>query len=102
MNIPATLVWASGLESRSARIHLSAPAGKSWRVATQLYPTGDPLVFTAPNLSYLIDSPIEFGDTRLRTFTIPAREGGPERPHDDYQLRRIINSMRRDVFVPAS
>ena len=32
----------------------------------------------------------------------PAREGGPEGPHYDYQLRRIINSMRRDVFVPAS
>jgi predicted metalloprotease with PDZ domain len=46
-------------------------------VATQLLPTSDPLAFTAPNLSYLIDSPIEFGDTTLHEFTLPRsdREG---------------------------
>ena len=77
MNIPATLAWSPGLEQRPARVRLVMPPGRSWRVATQLMPTGDPLVFTAPNLAYLMDSPIEFGDTAIRQFTVPVRDDGP-------------------------
>lgn len=71
MNAPATLLWAEGLEDRAARVTLSAPAGAAWSVATQLFPTDDPLAYTAPNLAYLLDSPIEFSDFALRTFTVP-------------------------------
>ena len=39
-------------------------------MATQLFTTGDPLTFTAPNLQYLMDSPIEFSDHQVRTFTL--------------------------------
>ena len=70
MNLPATLLWAEGLEGRPARVTLEPPAGAAWRAATQLYPTSDPLVFTAPNLAYLLDSPIELSDFGLRTFTV--------------------------------
>ena len=70
MNMPATLLWAEGLEDRPARITLEPPDGAAWRAATQLYPTADPLVFTAPNLAYLLDSPIELSDFALRTFTV--------------------------------
>ena len=52
------------------------PAGKAWTVATQLFATGDPLVFTAPNLQYLMDSPIEFGDISIRSFVVPSLNGG--------------------------
>ena len=77
MNMPATLLWAEGLEDRPARVTLRPPAGAEWRAATQLYPTADPLVFTAPNLAYLLDSPIELSDFALRTFTVadPADPG---------------------------
>lgn len=78
MNVPATLAWARGLEHLPARVRLVPPAGRTWRVATQLFPTSDPLVFTAPNLAYLADSPIEFGETRLHTFRLPIRDDGPE------------------------
>lgn len=77
MNIPATLLWAKGLESRAARVTLVAPAGSGWTAATQLFPTPDPFTFTAPNLQYLMDSPIEFGVEKLRTFTVPGESGAP-------------------------
>jgi predicted metalloprotease with PDZ domain len=77
MNIPATLLWAKGLESRAARITLVAPAGSGWSAATQLYPTSDPFTFTAPNLQYMMDSPIEFGVEKIRTFTVPGENGSP-------------------------
>jgi predicted metalloprotease with PDZ domain len=76
INLPATLAWASGLESRAARVTLTQPPGLAWTVATQLFPTADPLVFTAPNLQYLMDSPIQFGTQTLRSFTVDPVAGG--------------------------
>jgi len=76
MNIPATLMYVNALSSRPSRVTLVRPAGKTWTPATQLFPTADPLVFTAPNLQYLMDSPIEFGEIAMRTFTVPSLNGG--------------------------
>ena len=39
-------------------------------------PTRDPMVFTAPNLAYLMDSPIEFGEGTISGFTVPSIDGG--------------------------
>ena len=80
MNLPATLLWAEGLEARPARITLEPPVGTAWRAATQLYPTPEPLVFTAPNLAYLLDSPIELSDFTLRTFTVADPADSAYRP----------------------
>lgn len=70
MNMPATLMWARRMENRPVRITFDRPTGSDWNVATQLHPTNDPLTFTAANLQYLMDSPAEFGDFSLRTFTV--------------------------------
>ena len=70
MNMPATLMWARGLEERPIRLSLTPPAGVLWAVATQLYPTGNPLAFTAPNLQYLMDSPTEFSNFEMRDFVV--------------------------------
>jgi predicted metalloprotease with PDZ domain len=72
INMPAALMWARGFETRAARVRFEPPAGKPWRVATQLYPTSDPLTFTAPNVHYLMDSPSEFSAFTLRTFRVPS------------------------------
>ena len=80
MNVPATLMWAHGLEDRAAHLTFERPAGTTWTVATQLYPTGDPLVFTAPNLQYLMDSPTEFSDFALRRFTVRDPSGPDYEP----------------------
>ena len=55
---------------RPARVTFVQPPGKQWRVATQLFPTADPLVFTAPNIHYLMDSPTDFSNFTLREFTV--------------------------------
>jgi predicted metalloprotease with PDZ domain len=68
LNIPPSLMWARGLEDRPARVTFNAPA--EWKVATQLHPTSDPRTFTAANLQYLVDSPVELSAFALRTFTV--------------------------------
>ena len=80
MNIPAVLMWAVGLEDRPARLVLEPPLGAGWRAATQLFSTDDPMVFTAPNLQYLMDSPIELSRFELRTFVVPDPESGESGP----------------------
>lgn len=70
INMPAALMWVRGLEERAATVRFERPEGATWRVATQLMPGPDELTFTAPNLQYLMDSPSEFGDFALRTFTV--------------------------------
>lgn len=69
LNAPAVFLWARGLESRPARVRFpSLPAG--WRVATQLKPTADPAGFTAPDLQYLLDSPITLGALDIRSWLV--------------------------------
>ena len=77
INMPSALMWAHGLELRAATVRFEPPAGATWRVATQLFPSSDPLTFTAPNLQYLMDSPTEFSAFSLRTFRIPDAPGDP-------------------------
>ena len=77
MNMPATLMWARGLERRPIRLRFEVPAGSGWRVATQLAPTDDPYEYTAPNLQYLLDSPAELSAFTWRTFRLEDREGAP-------------------------
>jgi predicted metalloprotease with PDZ domain len=75
MNMPATLMWARGLDMRPARITFSAPASLGWKAATQLFPTTDPWTFTAPNLQYLMDSPTELSAHAVRSFTVKNPNG---------------------------
>ncbi|MDP1570095.1 MAG: hypothetical protein Q8L86_08835 [Vicinamibacterales bacterium] len=83
VNMPASLMWARQLTARPARVTFVPPPARpgrgAWRVATQLFPTGDPYTFTAPNLAYLLDSPAELSDFTLRTFRVTdARGASPE------------------------
>lgn len=70
INIPAALMFARGWFERPARVTFKQPPGKKWKVATQLFPTSDPLVFTAPNIHYLMDSTTDFSNFMLREFTV--------------------------------
>src|SRR5262245_7040378 len=75
MNMPATLMWARGFDSRAVRVTFVPPAGLSWIAATQLFPTDDPWTFTAPNLQYLMDSPTELSAQTIRTFKVRGPDG---------------------------
>ena len=69
LNMPASLMWAVGFDDQPVTLRFR-PFDPSWRVATQLQPTEDPYVFRAPNLQYLMDSPVELSDHMLREWTV--------------------------------
>jgi predicted metalloprotease with PDZ domain len=75
LNMPATLMWARGLGSRPVRVRFEPPAGSSWKIATQLFPTEDGWTFTAPNLQYLMDSPAELSNHSVRSFKVRNPDG---------------------------
>ncbi|HEX6589996.1 MAG TPA: PDZ domain-containing protein [Longimicrobiales bacterium] len=69
MNMPATFAWTEALAGAPVRLRVRGRPG--WRVATQLAPTSDPMVFTAPNLQYFLDSPTEASAFVLREWEQP-------------------------------
>ena len=69
LNTPASFMWARGLEKRPVRV-VFRPADPKWKVATQLAPTGDPYTFTARDLQYFMDSPVEVSDHDLRSWQV--------------------------------
>ena len=76
INMPAAILWARGLDDWPVRLTFVPPtgtagaAGDVWRVGTQLHPGSTPFEFTAPNLQYLMDSPVEFGPLSVRQFQV--------------------------------
>ncbi|WP_267434687.1 PDZ domain-containing protein [Sphingomonas sp. GM_Shp_1] len=68
LNIPATFMWAAGQDDRPVRVRFHPLAG--WKIATQLAPTGDPTVFTARDLQYFMDSPVELSAWDMRSWTV--------------------------------
>jgi len=96
MNMPASLMWARGLEQRPVQMTFEAPP--DWKVATQLRPTSDPRTFTAPNLQYLMDSPTELSNYTLRTFRLD-REFRIALHHDgsDADADRFAAAVQRIV-----
>ena len=67
LNMPATFMWAHGMENAPIRLAIHPQSG--WSVATQLAPTADSTVFTAPNLQWFFDSPTEVGPITWRKWT---------------------------------
>lgn len=106
LNMPASLMWGVGLERRPATVRFEPPAGRDWQVATQLYPSDDPLTFTAPNLEYLLDSPAELSAFVERNFTVADPANADHAPtfrlalhHDgtDAELDRFAGDIERIV-----
>ena len=113
VNIPAALIWAEGRELDPVRVRIEPPAALGWRVATQLFPTADPFVFTAPNLSYLVDSPIEVSSHVRRAFVADPPPDAPAAPRptivlalhhagSDADAERYLDGVRRTVREQAS
>lgn len=61
MNGPATWLWARDQKDAPVSITFDIP-DTTWDVATQLFPTEDASTWTAPNLYYLMDSPVRIAD----------------------------------------
>jgi predicted metalloprotease with PDZ domain len=103
MNMPAAIMWARGLDDRPATVTLSPPdpgvARRSWTVATQLHAGSTPLEFTAPNLQYLIDSPLEFGPIATRQFSVDGHtfRFAAHQTGTDEELGRLVKDVERVV-----
>jgi predicted metalloprotease with PDZ domain len=70
LNMPATFMFARGMDNRPIRARFNFPAGENWKIATQLVPTAERNVFTAPNLQYFFDSPTELSAFTERRWTV--------------------------------
>ncbi|MDT8369497.1 MAG: PDZ domain-containing protein, partial [Longimicrobiales bacterium] len=70
LNIPATFMWARGHFARPVEVTVHLPEGSGWEVATQLAPTDDPEVWTAPSHDYFMDSPMEIADLDWREWEV--------------------------------
>ncbi len=73
LNLPATLVWAHSFEQAPATLTFEIPAGSGWRVATQLKPEAD-AKWSAPNLEWLMDSPVELSDHLVARWRVEDQE----------------------------
>jgi predicted metalloprotease with PDZ domain len=89
LNMPATFLWARGLEERPFCVTFRAP-DPSWKVATQLQPSGAPGRYTAPHMQYFMDSPTEISDHRLLSWSEPS-PGGAE------TIRMALHSQATDA-----
>lgn len=101
LNMPASIMWAKGLDDRGVHLQFVPPAGTRWQAATQLMPTADPLQFTAPNLQYLMDSPTELGPVSIRQFDVDRHTFRFALHHDgtETELDSFVNDVRRIVVA---
>lgn len=83
LNIPATFMWALGHENRAIKVEFQ-PFSSTWNVATQLPKTQDKYTFTAPNLAYFMDSPIELSDHQVKSWTVRSKG-------KDYQINLAVH-----------
>lgn len=73
LNMPATLMYAQGFEENPAQVKFTIPAGKKWKIATQLKPIND-TTYWAPNRQYLMDSPVELSNFIWREWQVTDRD----------------------------
>jgi predicted metalloprotease with PDZ domain len=99
INMPAAIMWARGLDDRAATVTFEPPSGMPWRVATQLHGAPNPFEFTAPNLQYLMDSPVEFGPGSIREFSVGPRTFRVALHHTgtDAELDGYVNDVEKIV-----
>ncbi len=71
LNIPSSLVWAEGLADVPIKLSVHFPDETGWEVATQLHQIKPNETYLAPNLAYLMDSPIAIGQMDSREWAGP-------------------------------
>jgi predicted metalloprotease with PDZ domain len=93
LNIPATLMWAIGLDDRKAFVTLDT-SGTDWSIATQLFNTDAQNRFWAPNLQYLMDSPIESSRHSERNWIETSRG-------NSYEFSLVVHHLGTEEDVDA-
>lgn len=65
LNTPAVFIWARNYEHRPIQVKFNLRKDLNWKVATQLQHQ-EGTTYTAPDLAYFLDSPIEIADFHER------------------------------------
>ncbi|MER2996006.1 M61 family metallopeptidase [Pontibacter populi] len=69
LNMPATLMHATGFDKAPAQVTFNTPENSNWKVATQLkHEQGN--TYSAPDFQYLMDSPTELSNYDFAEWTI--------------------------------
>jgi len=74
LNMPASLMWAYGLEQRPVTVQFNDVKKQGWRVITQMKPMGND-VYYAANLQYLMDSPTELAADKSVSWEVANPDG---------------------------
>jgi len=91
LNIPATFMYAPDLSDRTIQVNFKLREDLKWKVATQL-PLVSGTTYSAPNLSYFMDSPTELSNYQLREFQV-----GPENKTQTIQLALHHNGSEQET-----
>lgn len=91
LNIPATFMYIPELKERAISVKFDVRKDLNWKVATQLTANGDDN-FSAPNLQYFMDSPIEISDYSIREFN-------PESKTSEYTIRFVLHHLGTEKEV---
>jgi predicted metalloprotease with PDZ domain len=110
LNLPATLVWARGLENAPATLRFNMPPGSNWKAATQLIPNDDGS-FSAPNLpgfaqEWMMDSSVELNASPIlqwtedgQTFRLALHQRGSDADAASFlQMCKTVVAEERGVF----
>jgi len=76
LNIPATFIFSPAYTKRPITVQFHVRKDLNWKIATQLKDMGKGN-YSAPNLDYFMDSPVEISNFSKRSFTI--NSNGEER-----------------------
>lgn len=83
LNIPATFMYADGLNERPIEIEFQVREDLNWKVATQLnHLQGN--IFSAPDFQYFMDSPVEISDFDLREWQVNSQG-------KNYTIRLVVH-----------
>jgi predicted metalloprotease with PDZ domain len=72
--MPASFMWAYGMDNRPARFTFNDLDKNGWQVATQLKAEGKN-VYSAPNLQYMMDSPVELSAYKEEQWKVKNPDG---------------------------
>jgi predicted metalloprotease with PDZ domain len=80
LNIPATFAFPIGMDKLPRTVKINIPEKKEWKIATQMEMKQKDL-FTAPNLQYFMDSPIEVAAFKTASFDVKNPDGKVQTIH---------------------
>ncbi|MEO6150783.1 MAG: PDZ domain-containing protein [Mucilaginibacter sp.] len=78
LNMPATFMWVPGLERRPVKFQFNNIDKYNWKVSTQLKYEGGS-IYTAPNLQYMMDSPIQLSASKITSWEVTNPTGKRQR-----------------------